>query len=396
MMWNADGELQDDQGGHSRLAVMRTCIRQTFEHCKAHGAFDPDDDGHRPQRRADGAEGRRVRFSHDKTFEARSTAGTMSGGRLRRHGVDVPRGRGRATSGVRVRSRMPAGAGLGQARREPGAGDRLACGVLARRDERAHDAQLIAKVEPLPRRPRHRRARHPHHERRRRRSAFSLERARATARTPSRSPATCLRDYNTDLFPILELGTSAKMLSIVPLMNGGGLFETGAGGSAPKHVQQFEQREPLCAGTASASSLRPRCVVSNTSARSTTTRSHSMLGDDPRHWRPSRCLLNRKSPSAQGQRTRQPRQPLLPGDVLGDERMAEQTAECRSRSPRRSPRWPKHFAIERADHRRRAQRRAGPADGHRRLLRPRRGTGEYRDAAESRHFNAIMLTGFAG
>ena len=50
-----------------------------------------------------------------------------------------------------------------------------------------------------------------------------------------------LRDYLTDLFPILELGTSAKMLSIVPLMNGGGLFETGAGGSAPKHVQQFTQ-----------------------------------------------------------------------------------------------------------------------------------------------------------
>ncbi|MFT6399309.1 MAG: isocitrate dehydrogenase, partial [Bradymonadia bacterium] len=54
-----------------------------------------------------------------------------------------------------------------------------------------------------------------------------------------------LRDYNTDLFPILELGTSAKMLSIVPLMNGGGLFETGAGGSAPKHVQQFEKENHL-------------------------------------------------------------------------------------------------------------------------------------------------------
>ncbi|MEP2405091.1 MAG: NADP-dependent isocitrate dehydrogenase, partial [Nonlabens ulvanivorans] len=54
-----------------------------------------------------------------------------------------------------------------------------------------------------------------------------------------------LRDYNTDLFPILEVGTSAKMLSIVPLMNGGGLFETGAGGSAPKHVQQFEQENHL-------------------------------------------------------------------------------------------------------------------------------------------------------
>ena len=54
-----------------------------------------------------------------------------------------------------------------------------------------------------------------------------------------------LRDYNTDLFPILELGTSAKMLSIVPLMNGGGLFETGAGGSAPKHIQQFLQEGHL-------------------------------------------------------------------------------------------------------------------------------------------------------
>ena len=50
-----------------------------------------------------------------------------------------------------------------------------------------------------------------------------------------------MRDYLTDLFPILEIGTSAKMLSIVPLLNGGGLFETGAGGSAPKHVQQFQQ-----------------------------------------------------------------------------------------------------------------------------------------------------------
>ena len=54
-----------------------------------------------------------------------------------------------------------------------------------------------------------------------------------------------LRDYLTDLFPILELGTSAKMLSIVPLMNGGGLFETGAGGSAPKHVQQFNEEGHL-------------------------------------------------------------------------------------------------------------------------------------------------------
>jgi isocitrate dehydrogenase len=63
-----------------------------------------------------------------------------------------------------------------------------------------------------------------------------------------------LRDYLTDLFPIIELGTSAKMLSIVPLLAGGGLFETGAGGSAPKHVQQFVRRKATCAGIRSASS----------------------------------------------------------------------------------------------------------------------------------------------
>ena len=69
---------------------------------------------------------------------------------------------------------------------------------------------------------------------------FSLERIRAGKDTISVT-GNVLRDYLTDLFPILELGTSAKMLSIVPLMDGGGLFETGAGGSAPKHVQQFQE-----------------------------------------------------------------------------------------------------------------------------------------------------------
>ena len=69
-------------------------------------------------------------------------------------------------------------------------------------------------------------------------TAFTLERLKAGGDTISVT-GNVLRDYLTDLFPILEVGTSAKMLSIVPLMNGGGLFETGAGGSAPKHVQQF-------------------------------------------------------------------------------------------------------------------------------------------------------------
>jgi isocitrate dehydrogenase len=73
---------------------------------------------------------------------------------------------------------------------------------------------------------------------------FTLARARAGEDTISVT-GNVLRDYLTDLFPILELGTSAKMLSIVPLMDGGGLFETGAGGSAPKHVQQFERENHL-------------------------------------------------------------------------------------------------------------------------------------------------------
>ena len=73
---------------------------------------------------------------------------------------------------------------------------------------------------------------------------FTLERARRGENTISVT-GNVLRDYLTDLFPILELGTSAKMLSIVPLMDGGGLFETGAGGSAPKHVQQFERENHL-------------------------------------------------------------------------------------------------------------------------------------------------------
>jgi len=75
-------------------------------------------------------------------------------------------------------------------------------------------------------------------------TTFSLDRVRKSQDTIA-STGNVLRDYLTDLFPILELGTSAKMLSIVPLMNGGGMFETGAGGSAPKHVQQFEQEGHL-------------------------------------------------------------------------------------------------------------------------------------------------------
>jgi isocitrate dehydrogenase len=122
-----------------------------------------------------------------------------------------------------------------------------------------------------------------------------------------------LRDYLTDLFPIMELGTSAKMLSIVPLMAGGGMFETGAGGSAPKHVQQFVEEgflrwDSLGEFLALAASLEhlgnayhnPKALVLAKTL-------------DARPASSSTKPLAR----AQGRRHRQPRQPLLPVHVLG-------------------------------------------------------------------------------
>ena len=111
-------------------------------------------------------------------------------------------------------------------------------------EKRAYDRNVIAKAQPLSARPRHERARHPHPVARRTRSARRSKRVRDGVDTISVT-GNVLRDYLTDLFPILELGTSAKMLSIVPLLAGGGLYETGAGGSAPKHVQQFVQENYL-------------------------------------------------------------------------------------------------------------------------------------------------------
>ena len=142
--------------------------------------------------------------------------------------------------------------------------------------------------------------------------AYTLERIRRGEDTISVT-GNVLRDYLTDLFPILELGTSAKMLSVVPLINGGGLFETGAGGSAPKHVQQLIKEnylrwDSLGEFLALAVSLehlaerpatpRPRCSPTPSTA-------------------PPAPSSTRTSPRPPGRRHRQPRQPLLPRPVLG-------------------------------------------------------------------------------
>ena len=110
-------------------------------------------------------------------------------------------------------------------------------------ENRAHDAQIIAKIKTYL--PQHDTAGLEIHIMKPQEAIqFSLDRIRKGQDTISVT-GNVLRDYLTDLFPILELGTSARMLSIVPLMNGGGLFETGAGGSAPKHVQQFLKENHL-------------------------------------------------------------------------------------------------------------------------------------------------------
>jgi isocitrate dehydrogenase len=236
-MWNAAGEQQDTKAvipDSSYAGIYEVVI----EDCKRHGAFDPATMGSVPNvgLMAQKAE---EYGSHDKTFEIEAD------GVVRVVGA----------TGVLMEHEVAAGDiwRMCQAKDAPIA-DWVKLAVSRARATgapavfwldaaRAHDAQLIAKVqrelgghdtdgltiEILA----------PNEA-----MAYSLERIRRGEDTISVT-GNVLRDYLTDLFPIMELGTSAKMLSVVPLMNGGGLFETGAGGSAPKHVQQFEKENHL-------------------------------------------------------------------------------------------------------------------------------------------------------
>ena len=237
-MWNPAGDLQD-----TKAVIPDRCYAGVYQavidDCKKHGAFDPATMGSVPNvgLMAQKAE---EYGSHDKTFEM-AAPGT----------VRVTDGSGRVLMEQKV------GAGdifrMCQTKDAP-IQDWVKLAVTRARatgtpavfwldQQRAHDAQLIAKVNtylkdhdtsgleihimaPVDA------------------CLFSLERIRRGEDTISVT-GNVLRDYLTDLFPILELGTSAKMLSIVPLMSGGGLFETGAGGSAPKHVQQFVEENHL-------------------------------------------------------------------------------------------------------------------------------------------------------
>ncbi|WP_422348249.1 NADP-dependent isocitrate dehydrogenase [Flagellimonas sp.] len=232
-MWNKDGELQDTKAvipDSSYAGVYQA----TIDFCKENGAFDPTTMGTVPNvgLMAQKAE---EYGSHDKTFEI-PTAGTVrvvsnsDNSTLVEHAVEEGDiWRMCQVKDAPVQDWVKLAVSRARATSTPA--------VFWLDKDRAHDAELITKVNeylkdhdtngleihilsPVEA------------------TKFTLQRVKEGKDTISVS-GNVLRDYLTDLFPILEVGTSAKMLSIVPLMNGGGLFETGAGGSAPKHVEQF-------------------------------------------------------------------------------------------------------------------------------------------------------------
>ena len=237
-MWNPAGDQQDAKATIPDSSYAGV-YQATIEDCIANGAYDPVTMGSVPNvgLMAQKAE---EYGSHDKTFEVES-AGAMrmvdgNGNVLMSH--DVEAGdiwRACSVKDIPVQDWVKLAVTRARASGTPA--------VFWLDAERAHDAQLIEKVNrylgdhdtagleieimsPVEA------------------TKFSLARIREGEDTISVT-GNVLRDYNTDLFPILELNTSAKMLSVVPLLNGGGLFETGAGGSAPKHVQQFEKENHL-------------------------------------------------------------------------------------------------------------------------------------------------------
>ena len=231
-MWNGEGKLQDTKAvipDSSYAGIYQAVI----EDCIANGAYDPTTMGSVPNVGLMAQKAQEY-GSHDKTFEV-AAAGTMqvvdsAGTVLMSHEVEAGDiWRACQVKDAPVQDWVKLAVTRARASGTPA--------VFWLDEDRAHDAQLLKKVNTYM-------ADHDteglefHILSPVEATKLSVARIREGKDTISVT-GNVLRDYNTDLFPILEVGTSAKMLSIVPLMAGGGLFETGAGGSAPKHVQQF-------------------------------------------------------------------------------------------------------------------------------------------------------------
>ncbi|WGH75853.1 NADP-dependent isocitrate dehydrogenase [Tenacibaculum tangerinum] len=237
-MWNKEGKQQDTKAviPDSSYAGL---YQETIDFCKKNGAFDPTTMGTVPNV---GLMAKKAEEygSHDKTFEIASDGKVevidANGTTLLEHTVEAGDiWRMCQTKDAPIQDWIKLAVSRAKATGVPA--------VFWLGKERAHDAEIIKKVEKYL----------PNHDTTGleikilspvEATKYTLQRVKEGKDTISVT-GNVLRDYLTDLFPILELGTSAKMLSIVPLMNGGGLFETGAGGSAPKHVQQLVEENHL-------------------------------------------------------------------------------------------------------------------------------------------------------
>ncbi|APG64887.1 isocitrate dehydrogenase (NADP(+)) [Tenacibaculum todarodis] len=237
-MWNKDGNQQDTKAVIPDSSYANL-YEATIAFCKKNGAFDPTTMGTVPNvgLMAQKAE---EYGSHDKTFEISSEGKVevLDANNTVLLSHNVAQGdiwRMCQTKDAPIKDWVKLAVTRARASQTPA--------VFWLDENRAHDAEIIKKVNKYL----------PNHDTTgleikildvAKATTYTLERVKEGKDTISVS-GNVLRDYLTDLFPILELGTSAKMLSIVPLMNGGGLFETGAGGSAPKHVQQFVEENHL-------------------------------------------------------------------------------------------------------------------------------------------------------
>ena len=233
-MWGPDGKLHD-----TKALIPDRCYARIYqvviEDCKKHGAFDPKTMGSVPNVGLMAQQAEEY-GSHDKTFQIQGNGNVRvvdDGGRVLME-QKVEQGdifRMCQAKDTPIQDWVKLAVARVRATHAPA--------IFWLDKARAHDAQIIKKVERCLKNHDTKgmdiRIMTPEDA-----MQFSLDRIRKGLDTISVT-GNVLRDYLTDLFPIMELGTSAKMLSIVPLMNGGGLFETGAGGSAPKHVQQFQQ-----------------------------------------------------------------------------------------------------------------------------------------------------------
>ncbi|MEZ4930148.1 MAG: NADP-dependent isocitrate dehydrogenase [Chitinophagales bacterium] len=237
-MWNEKGQQQDTKAviPDSSYAPLYS---ETIDFCKKHGAFDPRTMGTVPNvgLMAQKAE---EYGSHDKTFEIQEegTVQVLDGNGKVLLSNDVEKGdiwRMCQTKDAPVQDWVKLAVKRSKLSETPA--------VFWLSEDRPHDAELIKKVNTYLKDIDQTGA-EIYIKSQEEAVKYTLERLKDGLDTISVT-GNVLRDFNTDLFPILELGTSAKMLSIVPLMNGGGLFETGAGGSAPKHVQQLESENHL-------------------------------------------------------------------------------------------------------------------------------------------------------